>query len=149
MNFKCVISGSLCCVCVVISLRSWLFLWFYLLEYSRHYLCLMVVLNFSVAVVPLLQVDVIFSRVHILTRWVFLLCLATWFKGYTRLGASLLEEGRGAGFRNVLFFWKKKGWTTFICHRTGTNAGLWAALSIKIFLPIPYEAALAEIWEVY
>jgi hypothetical protein len=93
-------SGLLCYVCGLISVSSWLFIWFSLLLIGPGFIFEPVV-NFSVAVFLLLPMDWICSQVHILTSYCF--CGAQGLrivqsKDYTWLGASLPENENRAGF---------------------------------------------------
>jgi hypothetical protein len=65
-NFKYVCSGFLCCVCGMISVSSWLFLWCLNCGLGEV-LFLSLVVNFSIAIFLLLLLDKVCSEVHIVT----------------------------------------------------------------------------------
>ena len=101
-NFKYMCSGLLCCVCGLISVSSWLFYCFLLL--SGPGFIFEPVVNVSIAIFLLLPLDWICSQVHILTSYCFYgaqeLRIAQ-SKEYSRLGASLPENGNRAGCRDI------------------------------------------------
>jgi hypothetical protein len=63
-------SGFLCHVCVLISLSSWLFLWFLFCRLVQV-LFLSLVVNISLAIFLLLPLDWICYQVHVLTSYSF------------------------------------------------------------------------------
>jgi len=98
-----VCSEFLCCVCGLIHLSSWLFLWFVICGLV-HVLFLSLVLNFSISILPVTTLGLDLFSVHIITSY----CVygAQWLRftqseGSTRLHAPLPENGNSLKIRQL------------------------------------------------